>query len=92
MGSKIFMAMPVLLLMLVLAYPVADAMLKKEETPYDTEIVQVTTNSDKSICRWGLCRGEDGNIPEAGKAEVDILMSGGGMYLGDINEQSIFMY
>lgn len=91
MGSKIFIAMPVLLLILVLAYPVADAMLKKEETPYDTEIVQVTTNSDKSICRWGLCRGEDGNIPEAGKAEVDILMSGGGMYLGDINENRMYL-
>lgn len=94
MRSKLFIAMPVVLLLSLLAYPVfrmSDTFLSKTESRYSVEIVQTATNADKSVCRWGLSRGKNGSIPEAGKEDVDILLKGGGMYLGDINENRMYL-
>ena len=94
MRSKIFVAMPVLLLMLILAYPLINVSLNMKndsEDNYSVEIVQTATTADKSICRWGLSRGKNGSIPEAGKAEVNILHKGGGLFLGDINENKMYL-
>ena len=94
MRSKIFIAMPVLLLMLLLAYPllkVSYNIKNNSEDNYSVEIVQTATTADKSICRWGLSRGKNGSIPEAGRAEVDILHKGGGLFLGDINENKMYL-
>ena len=94
MRSKIFIAMPVLLLMLLLAYPllkVSYNINNNSEDNYSVEIVQTATTADKSICRWGLSRGKNGSTPEAGRAEVEILHKGGGLFLGDVNENKMYL-
>ena len=94
MRSKIFIVMPVFLLMLVLAYPVLNVLNNENnntENQYSVEIVQTATTADKSICRWGLSRGKNGSIPEAGRAEVEILHKGGGLFLGDINDNNMYL-
>ncbi len=91
MRSKLYIAMPVLLLMALLTYPVLQIFYEAEENPYSVEIVETSTNSDKSICRWGLCRGKNGSIPEAAQDDTEILLSGGGLYLGDVNENKMYL-
>lgn len=94
MRSKIFITMPAMLLMLLLVYPImrmSGVMYKEGEDRYSVEIVQTATSADKSVYRWGLCRGKNGAIPEAGKDEVRLLLDGGGMYLGDINENKMYL-
>ncbi|MBE7057697.1 MAG: polysaccharide deacetylase [Ruminococcaceae bacterium] len=94
MRSKLFIAMPVILLMLLLAYPilkVSGIIEGSNADKYSVEIVQTATKADKSVCRWGLSRGKNGAIPEAGKDDVEILLKGGGMYLGDINENRMYL-
>ena len=94
MRSKLFIAMPVILLMLLLAYPilkVSGLIAGDTADRYSVEIVQTATKADKSVCRWGLSRGKNGSIPEAGKEDVEILLKGGGMYLGDINENRMYL-
>lgn len=76
--------------MVLLIYPLTNMKLD-EDSPYDVEIVQTVSNENKTICRWGLSRKGYGNIPEAGKDDVDILLSGGGMYLGDINDNKMYL-
>ena len=91
MRSKLYIIMPVLLLLALLAYPVLQIFYEAEENPYLVEIVETSTNTDKSICRWGLCRGKNGAIPEVAQDDVNILLSGGGLYLGDINENKMYL-
>lgn len=67
MRSKLYIIMPVLLLLALLAYPVLQIFYEAEENPYLVEIVETSTNTDKSICRWGLCRGKNGAIPEVAR-------------------------
>jgi len=94
MRSKLFTAMPVVLLLLLLVYPIfrlSESVSGELESKYSVEIVQTATKTDKSVCRWGLSRGKNGSIPEAGKYDVDTLLKGGGMYLGDINENRMYL-
>ena len=49
MRSKLYIAMPVLLLMALLTYPVLQIFYEAEENPYSVEIVETSTNSDKTI-------------------------------------------
>ena len=83
-----------MLLTLLLVYPImrmSGVIYEEGEDRYSVEIVQTATSADKSVCRWGLCRGKNGAIPEAGKDEVHLLLNGGGMYLGDINENKMYL-
>lgn len=83
--------MPVLLLMALLTYPMLEILREPEDNPYTVEIVETSTGGDSSVCRWGLRRGKNGSIPEAGQNDVKILLSGGGLYLGDINENKMYL-
>ena len=94
MRSKFIIAMPVILLLLLLAYPIVSTYKECESgnvSKYSVEIVQTATEADNSVCRWGLSRGKNGSIPEAGRKDVEILLKGGGMYLGDINENKMYL-
>lgn len=92
MGSKLHIIMSAVLLMVLLSVPLIHVFnSESEENPYAVEIVETSTNSDKSICRWGLKRGKNGEIPEVSKTDADILLSGGGMYLGDINDNKMYL-
>ena len=94
MRSKFIIAMPVILLLMLLAYPIVSTYKESESgnvSKYSVEIVQTATEADNSVCRWGLSRGKNGSIPEAGRKDVEILLKGGGMYLGDINENKMYL-
>lgn len=91
MRSKLYVLMPVVLLMALLAYPVTKIFYSQAKNEYAVEIVEASKGGDKSICRWGLCRGKNGSIPEAGKEDVDILLAGGGLYVGDIDENKMYL-
>lgn len=90
MRSKLYVVMPVLLLMALLTFPIIKVFYDKNDNPYAVEIAEAS-KGDKSVCRWGLCRGKNGSIPEADREDISILLSGGGLYIGDVNENKIYL-
>lgn len=91
-SSKIYVIMPVFLLMVLLAYPLTHVLYEAEEDQYSVEITEAAAvNAGRSVYSWGLRRGKNGSIPEVGKENAQVLLSGGGIYLGDINENRMYL-
>lgn len=96
--SKLYIIMPALLLMVLLAYPLTHIFYEAEENQYSVEITedgaanaQIEASAGGSVYSWGLKRGKNGSIPEVSQENVHILLSGGGIYLGDINENRMYL-
>ena len=61
MRSKFIIAMPVILLLMLLAYPIVSTYKESESgnvSKYSVEIVQTATEADNSVCRWGFKQGK----------------------------------
>ncbi len=89
--SKLYVIMPVILLMALIAYPVAHVFHGGDDR-YASEITEeYEVSTSGSVCSWGLKRGRNGSVPEVSKRDAEILLSGGGLYIGDINENKMYL-
>lgn len=87
--------MPVLLLLALMAFPVARAIRTgSEESPFDREITSnqdmVASASGGTIC-WGLKRGENGSVPEIPSTYKTLMAQYGALYVGDTSQKNIYL-
>ncbi len=95
----IHVIVPIVVFMVLLAFPIAVHIHQEEaaanaQQPYQDEIAvsaSVVEAGGKSIYRWGLKRGNNGSLPEVGKAEVSVLEAHGGFYVGDTTQKKIYL-
>ncbi len=87
--------MPILLLLALMAFPVARAIRTVgEENPFDREITGnqdvVASTSSGTIC-WGLKRGENGAVPEVPSTYKVLMQQYGALYVGDTGKKTIYL-
>ncbi len=87
-------AMPVLLFLAVMAFPVIQAIRSgAEENPYGQEISNnsmVASVSSGTIC-WGLKRGSNGAVPEIPSSYKQLMERYKAMYVGDTTQRTIYL-
>lgn len=95
MKNKWCVVMPILLLLTLMAFPVAQAIRTGgEASPFDREITgnqdTVASVSGGTIC-WGLKRGENGSVPEVPGTYKTLMAQYGALYVGDTGEKTIYL-
>lgn len=84
-------------LMVMLSFPIIMQIKREvsEVNAFSSEIATKSSNftgvESKRIYRWGLKRSSNGGTPEVGSEESRVLLSHGGLYVGDVNEKVIYL-
>ena len=92
-AGKFYIVASVILLMAVLAFPIAGHFIQNTEVDpaYAEEITQEAEVSTTGKICWGLKRGSNGNPPEAGSKATALLREHNGLYIGDTQEKKIYL-
>lgn len=92
-AGKFYIIASVLLLMAVLAFPIAGHFIQNTQThpAYAEEIAEEAEAAASGKICWGLKRGSNGNPPEAGSKATTLLREHNGLYIGDTQEKKIYL-
>ncbi len=92
-AGKFYIVASALLLMAVLAFPIAGHFIQNTETNpvYAEEITEEAEAAASGKICWGLKRGSNGNPPEIGSRAVTLLKEHNGLYLGDTRDKKIYL-
>ena len=92
-AGKFYIAASVILLMAVLAFPIAGHFIQRTETrpAYTEEVTQEAEAAVSGKICWGLKRGQNGDPPEAGSRATALLREYNGLYMGDVREKKIYL-
>lgn len=96
-GRWLYIAVPVLLVIILLAYPVFMSAGKDGTDIGEIDEIsgEMVSASDKVSASakyaWGIKRGKNGSLPEVGCKESSLLEKYGGCYLGNQGEKKIYL-